>query len=427
VAASLTTQDKRAVCRASRYPFIAISPCRRMTQNHAEYSALSRLLFCSCVEWVSRPVTCQYTRQGLLEVYRALQSTTRLLDLPPGFPHDPDVTLETPGTPLALLPMSAEEEDVILQTPDLANIRRPENMPGSLPSTKPGVEGKQPVTSVAKAPIPRPTGDTVEKMVDSERHVAPQAQPEIPKPQGPPVRTALKPRAPYNPFARAAPQAPATPTVQSSPEAEPVLPHGPQDLLRLLTSGVSTKPLKPQTSEAGPGAQRPLEPESSELPSILSMLLPAEDRKTPRSVPRKPKPFTPPMRPVYSLEGDTSSPVREGAESSHVAASDWAGTTTIGPSSWGEPGAMPDHIKAAFQRHREQTKKEKTSPAARKAAMDNLREDVACCICFENPKNAALVPCGHRLCFDCSNLIHDRRGDCPLCNKRIESVLKLFN
>jgi hypothetical protein len=88
---------------------------------------------------------------------------------------------------------------------------------------------------------------------------------------------------------------------------------------------------------------------------------------------------------------------------------------------------MPDHIRAALEQYHEQADKEKPSPAARRAAKDNLQEDVACCICFESPKNAALVPCGHRLCFQYSNTIYDRRESCPLCNKEIQSVLKLFN
>ena len=40
-----------------------------------------------------------------------------------------------------------------------------------------------------------------------------------------------------------------------------------------------------------------------------------------------------------------------------------------------------------------------------------------CCICFENPKTTALVPCGHRsFCQDCVRRLSSRDSPrCPLC------------
>jgi hypothetical protein len=130
--------------------------------------------------------------------------------------------------------------------------------------------------------------------------------------------------------------------------------------------------------------------------------------------------------PVHDAEIDRKGLAREDMEASHVAASVRQGASTSGPGSWGESNSMPGHIRAAFEQYEEQKAKEKPRPATRKAAVDNLREGVDCCICFENPRNAALVQCGHQFCLHCSSSIHDKRGDCPLCNKKIESVLKLF-
>jgi hypothetical protein len=163
------------------------------------------------------------------------------------------------------------------------------------------------------------------------------------------------------------------------------------------------------------------------MPSIMAMLLPAEGTRAHRvTLPVDSKSGSPPTSPVHDAEGDRESSAREGMEASHVAASVWQGTSTSGPGSRGESDSIPVHIRAASERYEEQKAKEKTRSAARKTAVDNFREDVDCCICFENPKDAALVPCGHQFCLHCSNLIHDKRGNCPLCNKKIESVLKLF-
>jgi len=51
------------------------------------------------------------------------------------------------------------------------------------------------------------------------------------------------------------------------------------------------------------------------------------------------------------------------------------------------------------------------------------RRDTTCTICCDGDKNAALIPCGHRLCGACAC----RLDICPFCNKRKDSVLKLFN
>jgi hypothetical protein len=269
------------------------------------------------------------------------------------------------------------------------------------------------------------------------------------------VRAPSKPRAPYNPLARTPPQTPSSSTGQSaSSEATQIFPaSGPlsaeqtapsfgtstehsaamtsddvpdlsNDLLYVLTGGFDTG--NRATPAAGSGAQRSLGPES-DMPSIMAMLLPAEGTRAHcETLPAVSKSGSPPTPVVHDAEGAREGLAREGMEASHVATSVWQGTRASGPGVWGESDSMPVHIRAALERYEEQKTKEKPPSAARKAAMDNLREDVDCCICFENPRNAALVACGHQFCLHCSNLIHDKRGNCPLCNKKIESVLKLF-
>ncbi|GAQ83200.1 hypothetical protein KFL_001390170 [Klebsormidium nitens] len=65
--------------------------------------------------------------------------------------------------------------------------------------------------------------------------------------------------------------------------------------------------------------------------------------------------------------------------------------------------------------------------AAKRRQAEEEADDAYCCICFENPKNAALSPCGHLLCVECAGVMHKTRKTCPVCSKKIESVLKLFD
>ncbi|CAI7871348.1 unnamed protein product [Closterium sp. NIES-54] len=52
--------------------------------------------------------------------------------------------------------------------------------------------------------------------------------------------------------------------------------------------------------------------------------------------------------------------------------------------------------------------------------------EAVCCVCMERPRKAAFVPCGHMLCRTCAQEVRDRRGKCPLCNRKIKDVLKLY-
>lgn len=51
-----------------------------------------------------------------------------------------------------------------------------------------------------------------------------------------------------------------------------------------------------------------------------------------------------------------------------------------------------------------------------------------CVICCESEVVAALVPCGHNLfCMECANRIKDENNSCPVCQKNIDHVLRIFS
>jgi len=59
---------------------------------------------------------------------------------------------------------------------------------------------------------------------------------------------------------------------------------------------------------------------------------------------------------------------------------------------------------------------------------NDLKSNILCCICMENPKEIAFIPCGHRACcMKCSNdVIKSNNKICPLCKTNIDSVLKVY-
>ena len=51
-----------------------------------------------------------------------------------------------------------------------------------------------------------------------------------------------------------------------------------------------------------------------------------------------------------------------------------------------------------------------------------------CIICYESDVVAALVPCGHNLfCMECANRIKDENSSCPVCQKEVNQVLRIFS
>ncbi|KXS13956.1 hypothetical protein M427DRAFT_57967 [Gonapodya prolifera JEL478] len=50
-----------------------------------------------------------------------------------------------------------------------------------------------------------------------------------------------------------------------------------------------------------------------------------------------------------------------------------------------------------------------------------------CVVCFDRPKQAVLVPCGHiALCTLCATNLHYKREKCPICRKYINQVVRTF-
>nr|CAD1839540.1 unnamed protein product [Ananas comosus var. bracteatus] len=50
-----------------------------------------------------------------------------------------------------------------------------------------------------------------------------------------------------------------------------------------------------------------------------------------------------------------------------------------------------------------------------------------CCVCMEGRrKRAAFIPCGHTFCRQCARELWLGRGSCPLCNRPVRDVLRIF-
>jgi hypothetical protein len=49
-----------------------------------------------------------------------------------------------------------------------------------------------------------------------------------------------------------------------------------------------------------------------------------------------------------------------------------------------------------------------------------------CPVCWEAPKTAAMVPCGHTLCRVCAQRIVSSSARCPICRGAVTTVLPLF-
>lgn len=51
----------------------------------------------------------------------------------------------------------------------------------------------------------------------------------------------------------------------------------------------------------------------------------------------------------------------------------------------------------------------------------------ACAVCMDNRVDAVLQPCGHaNLCVDCAATLYRTKAPCPICNRKISSVVAAF-
>lgn len=52
---------------------------------------------------------------------------------------------------------------------------------------------------------------------------------------------------------------------------------------------------------------------------------------------------------------------------------------------------------------------------------------IECSVCFSNPVNSILLPCGHVcVCWGCAQRLKGRREYCPLCRQHIDSVHRAY-
>lgn len=48
-------------------------------------------------------------------------------------------------------------------------------------------------------------------------------------------------------------------------------------------------------------------------------------------------------------------------------------------------------------------------------------------MCFDGPRNALVVPCGHVfLCYECAGAVCAAGQPCPVCRGPIQQVFKMF-
>ena len=84
----------------------------------------------------------------------------------------------------------------------------------------------------------------------------------------------------------------------------------------------------------------------------------------------------------------------------------------------------PEHLERLSLEQLEELEHAAKEAAARisEAADERRREQRMCAVCFEAPKNTALVPCGHSLCERCA----ERVDKCPTCRVVVSQRLRTF-
>ena len=61
-------------------------------------------------------------------------------------------------------------------------------------------------------------------------------------------------------------------------------------------------------------------------------------------------------------------------------------------------------------------------PTIQREPSSGSSQDGHCAICFEQPINARLQPCNHRMCHQCASQLPARR--CPFCRRDIQNILR---
>ena len=92
--------------------------------------------------------------------------------------------------------------------------------------------------------------------------------------------------------------------------------------------------------------------------------------------------------------------------------------------------ARADRLERELADARRQAEQHAHQAARAEAALARARinEDDArlCAVCLDAPKDAALVPCGHRTCRGCAKALRRRKLPCPSCRQPIEGTIKVY-
>ena len=92
--------------------------------------------------------------------------------------------------------------------------------------------------------------------------------------------------------------------------------------------------------------------------------------------------------------------------------------------------ARADRLERELEEARRQSAEHARQAARAEAALARARinEDDArlCAVCLDAPKDAALVPCGHRTCRSCAKTLRRRKLPCPSCRQPIDGTIKVY-
>ena len=92
--------------------------------------------------------------------------------------------------------------------------------------------------------------------------------------------------------------------------------------------------------------------------------------------------------------------------------------------------ARADRLERELEEARRQSAEHARQAARAEAALARARRDDddarLCAVCLDAPKDAALVPCGHRTCRGCAKALRRRKLPCPSCRQPIEGTIKVY-
>ncbi len=92
--------------------------------------------------------------------------------------------------------------------------------------------------------------------------------------------------------------------------------------------------------------------------------------------------------------------------------------------------ARADRLERELEEARNEAARHARQAARAEAALQRARRDDddarLCAVCLDAPKDAALVPCGHRTCRSCAKALRRRKLPCPSCRQPIDGTIKVY-